>query len=251
MGRLLLPVCVGVLLALAGCNGEEAGCWTSLGDPTTQVVSLGSPIETVHILDRVNVEWSPAPGPDGPQLIWTAGEGVIGGMSSEVNNGILQIQDLNTCRWVRPLHAIPQLRIEGLACRDWLLEGQGTFTMVDTLIGGDLKFTGDEMSGPASLLFHGDTLQVRMPNGIGHVEARGTARRIRAFRAGFGDLNARDLDVRQAMIHHGGLGEVRLNASDYVYLEVAGPGHTYLYGGAEDANIQFLDGATGTVIDVP
>lgn len=251
MRRLLFLVCSVVFLALAGCNGEEAGCWTPLGEEATQVVSLDMPIETVQILDRINVEWSPVVGPDAPRLVWTAGEGVMGGMSAGSANGVLLIQDLNACRWVRPLHAIPHLRIEGVECRDWLLEGQGTFTMVDTLIGGDLKLTGDEMSGPAHLLFNGDTLQVRMPNGIGHVEAKGRARRLRAFRAGFGDLNARDLAVRQAMVHHGGLGEVQLNASDYLYLEVAGPGHTFLYGETEDANIQLLDGATGTVTDVP
>jgi hypothetical protein len=53
------------------------------------------------------------------------------------------------------------------------------------------------------------------------------------------------------MVHHGGLGDLHLNASNYLYLEVAGAGNTYLHKEAEESLIQFLDGAMGTVEPVP
>jgi len=251
MQRFLFVLWIGPLVLAAGCIGEGAGCLTPLGEVTTHTVALDGGFEAAQVLDRIDVEWAPKEAGEAPRLIWTAGEGVLAGMSAEVSDGTLLIQDLNTCRWVRPLHAVPKVRIEGVDCRQWLLEGQGQFTMLDTLREGDLRVTGDEMSGSVYLLFDADTLQVRMPNGIGHVDVQGRARRLRAFRSGFGDLNARQLETRQAMVHHRGLGEVHINATDYLYLEVAGAGNTYLHGTTEDSNIQILDGATGSVMDVP
>ncbi|MCH1575044.1 MAG: DUF2807 domain-containing protein [Flavobacteriales bacterium] len=251
MQRLPIPFWGLFLFVAAGCSGEGAGCWTPQGDATAASVSLDVPMEAVQIVDRIDVEWLPTAGPEGPRLTWHTGEGLIEGMSAELQDGTLLIQDLNRCRWVRPLDAVPKVRIEGVDCRNWLLEGQGSFSMVDTLYGGDLRVTGDEMSGPMQLLFHGDTLQVRLPNGIGHLAVSGQARRLRAFRAGFGDLDARHLDAHQAMVHHGGLGDLHLNAANYLYLEVAGAGNTYLHQEPEESNIQFLDGAVGTVTLVP
>jgi hypothetical protein len=239
------------LFLAAGCSGEGAGCWTPQGDATSASVSLDLPIEAVQIVDRIDVEWLPTAGPEGPRLTWYTGEGLMEGMSADLQDGTLLIQDLNRCRWVRPLDAAPLVRIEGVDCRNWLLEGQGSFSMADTLFGGDLRVTGDEMSGPMQLLFNGDTIQARLPNGIGHLTVSGKARRLRAFRAGFGDLDARHLDANQAMVHHGGLGDLHLNASNYLYLEVAGAGNTYLHKEAEESLIQFLDGAMGTVEPVP
>lgn len=251
MKRLHCGFWVGFLCASWGCSGEGAGCWTPQGEATSRTVTLPAPIDAVQVLDRIDVEWSPHAGPEGPSLTWHAGEGVIGGMSAELGGGTLLIQDLNRCRWVRPPHAVPKVRIEGLDCRDWLLEGQGSFTMVDTLHTGDLQLTGDEMSGPMYVLFDGDTLRVRLPNGIGQFEVQGRAQRLRAFRAGFGDLDARGLDARQAMVHHGGLGALHLKASDYLFLEVAGAGHTTLYGEPNASNIQYLPGAAGSVTVLP
>lgn len=243
--------CVLFGLVLTACNRDGADCLTALGDPATRTVQLSTDITAIEIRDYIDVEWSPVPSAEGARATWSGGAGILDGLDATVTEGTLVVQDFNTCRWVRPLDAVPTVRIEGWVCRELWLEGQGSFTMVDTLVGGDLEVVGNEMAGPVKLLFAGDTVKVRMPNGIGHVDIAGHARRLRSFRSGFGDLDARALDTESAMVNHAGVGEVHLNASAYLYLSMGGAGNAYLHTAPADQVIQYLDGATGNVMMWP
>ena len=243
--------CVLVCLALMACNREGADCFTPLGEPETRTVQLSEDINAIEIRDYIDVEWSPVPDSEGARAIWSGGAGTLDGLDATVTDGTLVIQDLNSCRWVRSMEAVPTVRLAGWACREVLLEGQGSFTMVDTLVGGDLDVEGNEMAGPVKLRFAGDTLKVRMPNGIGHVHIAGRALRLRSFRSGFGDLDARALYAESAMVNHAGVGEVHLRASQYLYLAMGGAGNAYLHNTPSDQVIQYLDGATGSVLTWP
>jgi len=235
-----------VTLALAGCGREGAGCLTPLGPIVERPVALDMDVLILELEDRVDVLWDPT-GTE-PQALIRAGEGVAGGVSIEQADGVLRIADRNTCHWARDLSAVPQVWLSGIRPDTVHLLGQGAFTMTETLHGGDLAVIGNEMAGQASLRFAGDTLQVRMPNGAGHVDIQGRARRLRAFRSGFGDLDAGALAADQVMLHHAGVGDVRLFGPGYLYLELAGHGDVHLGGAEGDWNILRLPGATGQVI---
>lgn len=233
-------------LALAGCGREGAGCLTPLGPMVERSVPLDMDVLIVELEDRVDVLWDPK-GTESQALI-RAGEGVAEGVSIEQTDGVLRISDLNTCHWARDLSAVPQVLLSGIRPDTVHLLGQGAFIMTDTLHGGDLAVIGDEMAGQTALRFAGDTLQVRMPNGLGHVDIEGRARRLRAFRSGFGDLDARAMSADQVLLHHAGEGDVRLFGPGYLYLELAGHGDVHLGGAEGDWNILRLPGATGQVI---
>ena len=243
--------CLLACLVLTACNREGAGCLTPLGAPATRTVELTEEVTAIEIRDYIDVEWSPVPSPEGARAIWSGGAGILDGLDATVTEGTLVVQDFNACRWVRPMDAVPKVRLEGWICREVLLEGQGRFTMVDTLVGGDLEVVGNEMAGPVKLSFAGDTVKVRMPNGIGHVDIAGRAQRLRSFRSGFGDLDARALETESAMVNHAGVGEVHLNATAYLYLSMGGAGNAYLHTVPEDQVIQYLDGASGSVLTWP
>jgi len=233
-------------LVLAGCGRDGAGCLTPLGPIVERPVALDMDVLILELEDRVDVLWDPTG--TIPQAVIRAGEGVAAGVSIEQADGVLRISDLNTCHWVRDLAAVPQVLLSGIRPDTVHLLGQGAFIMTDTLHGGDLAVIGDEMAGQTALRFAGDTLQVRMPNGAGHVDIEGRARRLRAFRSGFGDLDAGDLAADQVMLHHAGVGDVRLFGPGYLYLELAGHGDVHLGGAEGDWNILRLPGATGQIL---
>ena len=228
-----------------GCGKDRAGCLTPLGDPVEKHVTLETDIVQLQIEDEIDIVWDPN-GQEQSAVV-VAGEGLVDGIELMTQEGVLSIVDRNTCKWVRDLSAIPEVRLSGIRPDTVDLWGQGRFSMTDSLHGGDLVIRGDEMAGPVELLFAGDTLRVRTPNGIGHVRVAGTARRFRSFRSGFGDLDARMLQSDQIMVHHAGVGEVRLAGPDYLYLEVAGHGNVHLLGEEGDWNIHVFPGATGQV----
>lgn len=248
-------VCSGVLLwwAVSGCSPDRAGCLTPLGETVVQSTALDEAVAAIAMEDHIDVFWRPTAGPGSlqPMVTVRAGEGVIGGVEVAVEDGVLHIADRNTCAWVRDLAAVPEVTIEGLQPESIMLWGQGDFTMLDTLTFGNLTVEGDEMAGKTTLLFGADTLKVRMPNGIGHVDVRGHARRFRAFRSGFGDLDARTFSPAQAMVHHAGVGDMILSPGGYLFLELAGQGDVLLWGDQQDWDIRILEGASGELVFHP
>jgi hypothetical protein len=232
-------------LLLCGCQKDRAGCLTPAGDPAERTVDLAGEVAMLEVEDRVDVLWNP----NGSAVHATvrAGSGLVEGIEVELTEGVLRISDRNTCHWVRDLAEVPVVVLEGVRPDSVLLMGQGDFAMTDTLQGGDLEVRGNEMAGDLNLLFSGDTLKVRMPNGIGHVTASGQAVRFRGFRSGFGDLDLRRLQANQVMLHHAGLGQATLTAQGYLFLEMASHGDAHIFGPEGDWDIRYLPGAGGTV----
>lgn len=245
-----LLCCIAAAL-VSGCTPDGAGCTTGLGPQETEVRLLPDGLDRLLVDDRIHVVWTPSD--TVPHAIVRAGAGVLAGVRIEADgsSGLARVVDFNGCHWVRRLDAVPEVELVGCTFREILLQGQGDFSMGAPLLSGDLRVEGNEMAGRVGLMFMGDTLTVRMPNGIGHVHAEGEAIRLRAFRSGFGDLDARDLTAGQVMVHHAGLGEVHLRAPGYLFLEMAGHGNAVLHGPGDLRDIRHLDGATGEVIEWP
>jgi len=241
--------CLVLSMGMWGCNPNGAGCGVALGEWTTDTLRLAAGTSVLEVHGRVDVSWRPST--EEPRAILRAGEGVIQGLSLSESSGTLLLEDNNSCHWSRDLSAIPQVELVGVNFAQVQLYGQGDFVMLDTLTHGDLVVEGDEMSGDISLCFAGDTLQLTLPNGIGHAEVKGTAVRFRSFRSGFGDLNARSMNAQQVLIHHGGLGQVNLQPQGYLFLEVAGHGDVHLFGPGQLRDIRRLPGATGQVVEWP
>jgi len=246
--RIGIPGAMAALI-LCGCQADRAGCFTSVGTATQRTVDLTGEVAVLEGEDRVNIRWNPN-GSERKATVF-AGEGLVEGVEVSLSEGVLRIADRNQCHWVRDLSVVPVVVMEGIRPDSVLLLGQGDFSMTDTLRDGNLNVRGDEMAGALDLLFDGDTLKVRMPNGIGHVSARGSAKRFRGFRSGFGDLDLRGLNADQLMLHHAGVGQISMTASGYLFLEMASHGNAHIFGPEGDWDIRFLSGASGVVTHHP
>lgn len=234
---------------LVGCAREGAGCTTGLGGQAIDTVWIQSQPERLEVRDRVEVHWWPTDTPG--MAIRHAGEGVLEGVSVEMEANTLVIEDQNRCHWVRDLTAIPEVHLHGIRPPAVFVESQADFVMESPWPAGDLSIEGDEMSGDLEVWFHGDSLRLRLPNGMGHARLRGHAKRFSSFRSGFGDLTADDLQADQVLVHHAGVGDVLLRPEGYLFLELAGPGLVQLIGPGVERDIHILPGATGQVIETP
>ena len=250
--RRAIPVLLtlGIGLWCCGCASEGAGCWTALGDPVQDTVHLDTDDwDRLLVLDRVEVDWWP--GDSVPFAVLHAHTGTVEGLRVTPEEDALRIENVNRCAWFRPLDAWPRVELHGVAPPRVELESQADFHMKAPWVGPELAVVGDEMAGDMDLWFEGDTLRVRLPNGIGHARVRGEARRFTAFRSGFGDLQAAEMEADQVMVHHAGVGEVRLRPAGYLFLELAGAGTVILEGPGAERDIHRLPGATGEILEVP
>ena len=242
---LLTLVCVWT----SSCSGDRAGCATPLGPAVMDTVDLAVMAPQLEVVDRVEVHWWPEA--TSSYAVVHAWEGTRNGVRVDDNADVLRIEEVNRCAWVRRLDAVPRVDLHGIRPSTIQLEAQADFVMEAPWQGDFLSVGSDEMAGDVDLWFEGDSLRVRLPNGIGHARLRGTATRLTCFRSGFGDLDATGLAANQVMVHHAGLGDVRLRPQGYLFLELAGAGNAILEGAGNERDIRILPGATGEVFTVP
>ncbi len=240
---------VAAVVGWSGCARDGAGCATPLGAVTSDEIALELSPDLLVIRDRIEVHWWP--GDPVPRIARHAWEGTLEGLSIVEDGGVIYIEDFNRCAWARRMDAIPRVDLMGLAPPHVLLESQADFIMEGPWVGGNLSIEGDEMAGNLHLQFLGDSLRLRLPNGIGHATVEGEAVRFSTFRGGFGDLEATALDAQQVLAHHGGVGEMKLRPEGYLFLELAGAGDVHLMGPGAERDIHILPGAAGEVIELP
>ncbi len=242
-------VLCGASALLTACSQDGAGCITPLGEPIQDTLFWDiQPVE-LQVRDRIEVHWWP--NDSIPKAVIHAWQGTMDGVSVGMDSEALVIDDRNRCAWVRRLSAVPRVDLFGMRPVEVQLESQADFIMEAPWVGSDLMVDSDEMAGDVSLWFQGDSLRLRLPNGIGHATVRGQARRFSSFRSGFGDLEASGLEADQVLVHHAGLGEVRLRPQGYLFLEMAGAGDAFLQGEEVGWDIRILPGSTGAVTVVP
>jgi len=240
---------VAALVGLSACVPDRAGCATPLGATASDEIALALSPDELVVRDRIEVHWWP--GDSLPRVVRHAWEGTLAGLSIVEDGGVLFIEDVNRCAWVRRMDAIPRVDLMGMAPTRVLLESQADFIMEGPWVDNTLTIEGDEMSGNLHLQFQGDSLRLRLPNGIGHATVEGEAVRFSTFRAGFGDVDATALNAQQVLAHHGGVGEMKLRPEGYLFLELAGAGDVHLMGSGAQRDIHILPGATGAVIELP
>ena len=242
-------VCGFTCVVLSGCAAEGAGCLDGLGGTVSDTVRIDALPNRLEVMDRVEVHWWPADSPS--TAVRHAWNGTLKGVTVTEADGVLRIEDQNTCGWVRRLDAVPRVDLHGIVPVHVLLESQADFVMESSYPAGDLLVDGDEMSGHIHLDFEGDSLKLRLPNGIGHATVKGRASRFSTFRSGFGDLDATALDADRVLAHHAGVGVMRLRPESYLYLELSGAGEVHLFGDSDQRDIVIGPDATGEIVDYP
>lgn len=234
---------------MGSCATEGAGCLDGLGGAVSDTVLIHTLPDRLEVMDRVEVHWWPSD--SSSVAVCHAWEGTLQGVTITQDGGVVRVEDRNTCGWVRRLSAVPRVDLHGMAPAEVLLESQADFVMESAFPGGDLLVDGDEMAGHIHLHFEGDSLKLRLPNGIGHATVEGRANRFSTFRSGFGDLDATALDADRVLAHHAGVGSMRLRPESYLYLELSGAGPVFLFGDSDQRDIVIRPDAAGEIIELP
>ena len=248
IGRFLawLALAFPVWTLMEGCTAEGAGCTTSLGQPVSDTLWFADMPEQLLVTNRVEVHWWP--GDTLPHAVRHAWDGTVEGIEVGLDNAQLMIEDRNRCGWVRRLSAVPRVDLRGMMPREVLLESQADFIMEAPCTSGDLMVEGDQMAGRNDLWFEADSLKERLPNGIGHASAKGTAVRFSTFRSGYGDFDASAFNAERVVAHQAGTGVMTLRPEGYLYLELSGAGTVYVLSEPEAQDLYVWPEATGEII---
>mgnify|MGYP002713076899 CR=1 FL=1 len=214
-----------VLLLLIGCNKEGAGCFTKAGEEKTISVDV-PPYTTIDVASNVDVLLL-ASGPDGVEV--TTGQNLLNGISLEVEEGVLKIDNLNTCFWSNGYkHPLVIIRNAGL--EKVIQHGYGKIYSKDFLTADNLSLLLEDASGAIDLKVNANFIRV-VSNNIGPITLTGTTQELHV---GYywcdGILYSKDLVANYCYVDHNGSNRLELNVTDKLEGQINSLGDVYLFG---------------------
>ena len=88
---------ISIFLVFAGCNPDGVGCFKSSGDLETISADLPE-FNAIDVSGNIEVHLSNQPI---QEVMLTTGSNLISGIRIEVVDGVLYLDNLNTCNWTR------------------------------------------------------------------------------------------------------------------------------------------------------
>lgn len=195
-------------LVLFGCNPDGAGCFKSSGSietisvvvPEFSVIDISGNIE-VHLFNKPIKEVS-----------LTAGGNLISGIRVEVVDGVLFLDNLNTCNWTRK-YENPILEISNPGLTNIIQRGSGEIIGIEPLSYDQLKLENIMGAGDFNLEVNVRKLEV-VSNEVANFYLTGSAEE---FKIGFYYADeifyGKDLNVINCIVTHYGSNSMHLNVS--------------------------------------
>ncbi len=212
------------LFCLVSCNKEGAGCFDKAGNVKTVVVDVPA-FTQIDVNSNVDVQLL-VDGLDKVEII--TGENLISGISLNVEDGVLKINNLNTCFWsigyTRPL-----VKIRNANLLKVLQHGYGNIFSTDTLNIDNLMLQVEDASGGIDLLIDGNTIRL-VSNALGPITLKGRCANLFASHAwGDGILYAKDLIVDDCRMNQSGSNRMELNVLNKLEGSINNFGDVYLF----------------------
>jgi hypothetical protein len=161
---------VGITFSVLGCK-DSAQPWQSFGEITTETRPLA---DFTKIYASHNIQLFITQDTSKPSSIQiTYGKNTLAGITSEIKDGELIIDDMNQAKWLRNLNTLPLCTLNIHQINKIHLEGNAKLTCIDTLRTPALEFTVNSV-GQQQLLIHCGQLYGGIQNS-GYVKAAGTA----------------------------------------------------------------------------
>ena len=238
MGQLI------VLVLFAACNREGAGCFDKAGPKKTISVELPA-FTAIDVTSNVDVLLL-ADGNNRAEI--TTGENLLSGISLEVEEGVLKIDNHNRCFWSigyeHPLVTIRNPDISRI-----IQHGYGMVFNEDTLDFDGLYLQVEDASGAIDLKIKANSVQV-VSNNVGPITLIGTTNKLSAGHYwSDGILNAKDLKTTDCYINHNGSNRMELNVSGKLDGKMTNLGNVYLYGQRPTEENVIITGA-GKVVEM-
>ena len=215
---------LGSILVLSGCNQDGAGCFDKAGKNHTVSVDVPAFI-TIDVSSNIDIQLL-GQGADLVEL--TTGENLIAGISFEVQDGILKIDNHNKCFWSNG-YTHPLVKIRNADLEKIIQHGYGKVFSTDTLTTNKLTLQVEDASGGIDLRLQAGTIQV-VSNNMGSITLTGTADRLNAGHYwSDGILYARDLQVTDCYINHHGSNRMEINVLNNLSGKISSLGNVYLF----------------------
>lgn len=234
----LTTLCLGVI-SIASCKKDHLlDCFKSSGRDITieRPIAGFNSIETnnnVDLIFRQDTVYT---------IKITAGENLINGITTRVENNKLLIHNENKCNWVRDFKNKYTVEISAPDLTELFNNGSGNITFTDTLRTYSFQYDNSNASGQIYLLLNVDRIFVNIHTGTADVVAKGKAGMNQLFYNGYGKMDFSELQTGLTYINNSGSNDCYITVKDLLYVKLTSIGSIYYKGNPSD----FETNITGT-----
>jgi hypothetical protein len=240
---LLLPI---VLIALFACNKEEApDCFQSAGDYATERREI-EPFDLLELRDYIQLELHDT---DVYFIEIIAPENLIPDISTNFENGKLEIRNNNRCNWVRSYKNKITVRVHAPEFPEIENFGTGDITSTNTLKGQRILIQNRHSAGRIELDVQLDTLRIMMHTGVSDALLTGEVQVAELFNQGYGLVDARNLDSQYTFCNNSSINDIYLSAEQYLFAFIQFSGNIYVAGSPNDIDLT-IEG-DGELLELP
>ena len=227
-----------IIVAQVACDKPNApDCFQSSGDDAQEIREFPSAITAIDHNDLVDVVL--VPGTES-KVIVRAPENLIPEITTSFDNGVLKIDNKNTCNVVRNYDREIVVEVEVTeALRSYRFQGQGDVTCKDTLALDEFMFETYDGSGDIEMLIRANDVSCFNHTGVANYTWEGEADGVEWFHQGYGAFDADRFYAKIALTNNSSINRLRVHASEYLFAVIENSGSTYYRGepGTIDAEL--------------
>lgn len=161
-----------------------------------------------------------------------AGENIIGGITTRIENNTLYITNENKCNWVRSYSNPVNVYVTTNHLRQIYQRGNGKISS-DGILTYDSLYMETWSSGDIKLAVESDLLENRQHVSVGDVEVTGVARQLYVYNNGNGFCTMGNLQTKITQVDNQGTGDTYVKVDSILHYGISGIGNIYLYGPAQ------------------
>jgi hypothetical protein len=213
-----------LVLTLSACSKGDSGCFTREGDIVTESREVTSPFTSIAIYD--NAELTLIQGPVA-KIEVTGGEKLISSYITEIDGGQLLIENSTVCKWTRDLSTPFKVSVTVPSLDSILFRGYGNINGIGTFQIDSLTIDVKNAYGDLNLELEGERLNLIYHTGATNSVFKGNVNYVYAFSRSQAIIDMSELHVVDAFYVCSGMGDFKVNTTDYMKVKLDYTGNIY------------------------
>ena len=207
--------------------GKDSACFKGSGKKITEQRAITNEITSITIGNKINLVITQS---NEPNLILEGGENLLPYINTDISGNELTISSDNKCGFLRdsnePLTVY--ISISNLIRIEYT--GHGTITNTGTLSLQKLDIESFGGTGSLNLSVNAMAVSVKQHSGPADFTIRGNVKTLFVYTLGSGWFYLEGFIAQSAHVNHSGIGDVLVNASSNLSVELRSRGDLLYYG---------------------
>lgn len=220
-------LCFVVLLGTNSCSkSDPTDCFKSTGKETSETRSAGV-FDKIILNDNVNLVLSQG---SSPSIYVKGGENVLKKVKTDISDGVLNIENQNSCNWVRSFDKEITVYVNLELLHEIEYRGSGDIHCTNTIIGDSLKLNVWEGAGEVNMQIEMQRNYIYFHIGTADINYSGFSPLSYVALSSFGPIDARELETDFTYISNTGSNNCYIWAHTRIEASIGSLGDIYYKG---------------------